>query len=521
MAIAKMISCSSVPSSGAENAEFDCSDFEFLMQYGINNFDWSAVAGVVRVLRVICKYLEEEDYDDGLVKVYHDSVNSCLLKMPWDLLDKCWSCEFGNMDNSSSINEVHLNKFIVMEPVMNFLGTFLQFLCSLVDPSNLVETDCVSIDKHPLFVTVVNLVPRLAKWCLSKPGNTAERCIINYLNHKLLILMIRLGTLTGLDCRVRFSWIELLHNYFQELLQKPLTQIHSDQIDCLEGSPFLLSLSDGEACLTHSDHLQRQAVYLLLACSFSLISQRGENAKHCNCSTLCSCLTTNPNSHHDHFCIKKGFLELYRWTQAHLPTAISINHENYLEICMKFMSSFLQLYLREDDLLFEVLLLLFSISSCLQQQSERKDPAYQNIHYDHQVLLDYLISKDTGISCAKYLLRCLHLICNSWKLFVEFPLFGEILDQSFCKRRKIVGDDLELLADGIPTTVDDSGSTIFHIKNYKEDRRCGFKHYNIKPFKKAAECLLSLNNSVYNLHQKKLFPYNPEVLLKRKRDSRD
>ncbi|XLS86498.1 hypothetical protein HN51_036664, partial [Arachis hypogaea] len=28
-----------------------------------------------------------------------------------------------------------------------------------------------------------------------------------------------------------------------------------------------------------------------------------------------------------------------------------------------------------------------------------------NIHYDHQVLLDYLISKDTGISCAKYLLR--------------------------------------------------------------------------------------------------------------------
>ncbi|XLU77855.1 hypothetical protein S245_001276, partial [Arachis hypogaea] len=26
------------------------------------------------------------------------------------------------------------------------------------------------------------------------------------------------------------------------------------------------------------------------------------------------------------------------------------------------------------------------------------------IHYDYQVLLDYLISKDTGIRCAKYLL---------------------------------------------------------------------------------------------------------------------
>lgn len=28
------------------------------------------------------------------------------------------------------------------------------------------------------------------------------------------------------------------------------------------------------------------------------------------------------------------------------------------------------------------------------------------LHYDHQVLLDYLISKDTGTDCAEYLLRC-------------------------------------------------------------------------------------------------------------------
>ncbi|QCD81683.1 Protein Line [Vigna unguiculata] len=499
MAITKMISCSSGPSSGTENGKFDSSDVEFLTQYGTKDFDWSTVAGVVRVMRVICKYLEEEDYDDGLVQVYHDSVNSCLLKMPWDLLDKFWSCEFGSMKNNSSINQLHLNKFSIMEPVMICLGTFLQFLCSLVDRNDLVETDCDSIDKHPLFITVVNLVPRLAKWCLRKQEHNAERCITNYLNHKLLILMIRLGSLTGLDCRIPFSWIELLHNYFEEFLQQPLTQFHSDQINCLEGSPFLVSLSDGEACLTHSGHLQRQSVYLLLACSFSLISQRGENANHCNCSTLSSCFTTNPDSEHDRFCMKKGFLELYKWIQRHLPTAISTNHDNFLEICMDFMSSFLQLYLREDDLLFDVLLLLCSISSCLQQQSERKDAAYQDVMKDFPFAL------------------CLHLICNSWKLFVEFPLFGEFLDQSPCKRRKIVGDGLQLLADGIPTSVDNSGSTMLLIKNYKEDSGCGFKRYNIKPFKKAAECLLSLNNSVYNLHQKKLFPYNPEVLLKRLR----
>ncbi|TKY55757.1 Lines protein [Spatholobus suberectus] len=540
MAIARMISCSSVPSSGTENSDFDCSDVEFLMLHGLKNFDWSTVAGIVRALRVICKYLKEEDNDDGLVKVYYDSVNSCLLKMPWDLLEEYWSREFGCMKDNSTINQLHLKSFSVMEPVKNFLGTFLQLLCSLVDRNDLEETDCDSVNKHPLFVTVVNLIPTLAKWCLSKQDDSSETCIIHYLKHKFLIMMIRLGSRTGLDCWTHLSWLELLHNYFQELLQQPLTQFHSVQIDCLEGSPFLLSLSDGEADRTHSCHLQRQAVYLLLACSFSLIHQRGENASHCNCSTLCSSITTNPDSEHDHFCRIKGSLELYKWIQGHLPTASSINHEKYLQICMNFMSSFLQLYLREDDLLFEVLLQLFSISSCLQQRSERKDAAYQDvmkdfpfklsdifnpvhlfhlflseIHYDHQVLLDYLISKDTGISCAKYLLRCLNLICNSWKLFVEFPLFGEVLNQSSCKRRKVVGDGLQFVADGIPTSVDNSGSIISHIKNYKEDKECGFKHYNIKPFKKAAECLLSLNNSVHNLHQKKLFPYNPEVLLKR------
>lgn len=34
-------------------------------------------------------------------------------------------------------------------------------------------------------------------------------------------------------------------------------------------------------------------------------------------------------------------------------------------------------------------------------------------------------------------------------------------------------------------------------------------------FEDAKDCLLSLQNSVVKLHQKKLFPYNPEALLRR------
>lgn len=160
-------------------------------------------------------------------------------------------------------------------------------------------------------------------------------------------LMIRLGSLMNMDCSDYFSWLEILHNYFQELLLQPLTQFQSDQGDCLEGSPFLLSLSDGEAYGMSSSHLQRQAIFLLLDCSVSLISQRGSKENHNACSTSSSYFTNNPDPEFDHSSRKKGLLELYRWIQKHLLTEVSINHEKYSDICMNFMSSFLQLYLCE------------------------------------------------------------------------------------------------------------------------------------------------------------------------------
>jgi len=56
------------------------------------------------------------------------------------------------------------------------------------------------------------------------------------------------------------------------------------------------------------------------------------------------------------------------------------------------------------------------------------------IHYDHQVLLDYLISKDTGISCAKYLLRHVILTIMDRKIsldeFVIINKQGKLLTRS-------------------------------------------------------------------------------------------
>ncbi|CAL2262501.1 unnamed protein product [Prunus armeniaca] len=113
----------------------------------------------------------------------------------------------------------------------------------------------------------------------------------------------------------------------------------------------------------------------------------------------------------------------------------------------------------------------------------------QTLSYDHQVLLDYLISKDTGISCAEYLLRCLRKVCDSWSLFVEF----------------LVEDSLAPTKNHL-TFLDDEPD---------EENENGCKHTQNggQYFKEAKECLLSLKISIEVLHQKNLFPYNPNVLL--------
>jgi len=207
MAFTRMFSCSS------ENNNLDSPDVDFMLQHGLRNCDWSTVAGIVKALRVICKHLKK-DYDDGLVKVYYDSVNSCLSRMPWNLLDECWSCDNCSMKKCLSVNELHLHSLGSMDPGISFLGTFLQLLCTLVDRNNFEETGCDSASKHPLFVTVMNLIPRLVKWCLPRKEDSAETCIIHYMKHKMLVrffhLFTNLRTSFFITCRVECKQLVLV-----------------------------------------------------------------------------------------------------------------------------------------------------------------------------------------------------------------------------------------------------------------------------------------------------------------------
>ncbi|KAJ0096379.1 hypothetical protein Patl1_28791 [Pistacia atlantica] len=135
--------------------------------------------------------------------------------------------------------------------------------------------------------------------------------------------------------------------------------------------------------------------------------------------------------------------------------------------------------------------------------------SFMQLHYDHQVLLDYLISKDTGIHCAEYLLRCLRMVCDSWPLFKEFSADGKFTNQSSDKRRKIILDSPNFQGRLPSATLENSLPSL--QEEYGYDPCISRGSY----YKEANDCLLSLKTSIENLHQKNLFLYNPEVLLKR------
>lgn len=136
------------------------------------------------------------------------------------------------------------------------------------------------------------------------------------------------------------------------------------------------------------------------------------------------------------------------------------------------------------------------------------------IHYDHQVLLDYLISKDTGASSAEYLLRCLRKVCDSWNIFIEFSWSGKCRSS---KRKKFSTDDHNSMGEITLVSSCVSGDILPPDTKRKKAYGCHNEDYvtQMSPFECARNCLFQLKASIEGLHQKNLFPYNPLVLLRR------
>lgn len=108
--------------------------------------------------------------------------------------------------------------------------------------------------------------------------------------------------------------------------------------------------------------------------------------------------------------------------------------------------------------------------------------------------------------------RSLRIICNSWSLFVEFPGVKDDSGQLCVKRRKVLADSRDIKGVIHPASLKEGGiPSLEECKEHDNISRINFK----LPFVAARDCLASLTTSLDSLNNKGLFPYNPQVLLRR------
>lgn len=159
--------------------------------------------------------------------------------------------------------------------------------------------------------------------------------------------MIRLSSLIQWECSTAILWLRLLQKYFGDLLQQPISRCHTGHGDSLEGSPFQADVVYGQLRKICVPHLQRQAVFLFLRCSFSLISLSKETDMKCSCTTSNSFFTRDMQYAQECCNRKEGLSELSEWFQRHMALEKFVDCGMYLEKCRSFALSFLQLYMDE------------------------------------------------------------------------------------------------------------------------------------------------------------------------------
>ncbi|XP_022149492.1 uncharacterized protein LOC111017910 isoform X2 [Momordica charantia] len=537
LVLARIISSSAPAITGSENLDCYLSTFSNILQPKLKSTNFSTASGILQVLRNTLKFLMQEQSD--LIGVFFDSVNSCLSKVPWNLLSKILteqSCDTVKVPSDHGLHYSNLHQR--QRSKILFLGTFVQFLCSLAESSDFEEAAGGSSDTHPLLDKIINLIPSLFDWCLNNQVDHCDKCLSRYFSHKLLILMIRLSFHCPIQCSILVLWLQLCKSHFQNLLLLPKLKLESAPDTSLEDSPLIVSSFDKERSPC-SLHLQRLAIFLFLRCSLSLSKKPTE--KHDASPTAQLICTTYLGSKCDECsCRVKGMLELYVWLHGNLPTNIFLDTKTYPKNCIKFASSFLQLFMHEDDLLFKVLLELLPLPSrkrpwiCERPSQDVKEEDIlfhvsnifnpvntfhlflKELNYDHELLIDYLISKDAGTYCLEYLLRCLHIISDSKHALVDSSSKWDAITHSSCKKRKVslnCSNTSEELLSGSPNKSNETLPSFEESNSYDY----GYKRhrFGVKAVKKAKNCLQSLKRSLENLHRENLFPYNPEVLLKR------
>lgn len=150
----------------------------------LNDTTWNGIAEIIRIIRGVVKSLKITN-DAELARVLLNSLNTCLTKVPWDLLN-------GNHNDSST--DVRSSSEETVLPIL-FLGNLVQLLCSIVGLIGFSEGDVSRYDTAILHKTC-DLVPRLLVWCHSEEWSH----ILPYFRYKILVCISLDFYLTSLCC---------------------------------------------------------------------------------------------------------------------------------------------------------------------------------------------------------------------------------------------------------------------------------------------------------------------------------
>ncbi|KAJ1278885.1 hypothetical protein BS78_04G113300 [Paspalum vaginatum] len=491
-------------SDGIATSNTSITSFMTVLNNRSLSIDEQTMSSLFRVLHAILKLLKHSDSDlkDEFISLSIHHIG----KMPWDSFHRLHAGELVSCAKDSRFsfcNDSAQSRVLI--------GRLLQLLCSLLEQSYL---ELEGIDGQDKFVKLVDIVPKIA--ASLQEEHDGPKSLYQYLKHKILMVMMRLRPYIQQDCSHIVCWLKLLRQYFQDLLHEPISQHSVQQYNCLEGSPFLLSMADLVKSEDKSTrHLQRQAIYLFLSLSIHLSYSRNDGTHQCSCKTDDCLLGHKVHGCNDH-CNCFGLSEISDWFQR---CYIDVSFDS--KSSTSFVLSFLEFYMEEDDMLFSILLQLLDAPliflklantgttelSGLKLFLSVFDPVHIFhqllflLHYDHMVLVDYLISKDVGVHCAEYLLRCLRLVSQSWHAFVDHSIYLTKIEKLKCKRQR--------------TSRDISSARASSSKEHKNGTGCD-KEANIsqKLFLEAKACLYSLKRTLEDLQKKDLFPYNPKPLLR-------
>ncbi|KAJ7523612.1 hypothetical protein O6H91_18G055700 [Diphasiastrum complanatum] len=539
-----------------------------------------------------------------------------LIEFMWNIA-KGWSCtrdvKQANQALGSNVywQQTSNECKMISPPFQNSLTTDGKILNHLKDLENIYLSDggvlapdpCIGngIDSHShdsLLDKLNGLLPMIAHDLLTRDmGHSSLYPISVFLRHKMLMLEVRLSVWFESHPALAWSSLLVLHSAAKDLLETCLLRVDTSVIECANlSSPFASSLFGGlnskmkrnqEFLLER--HLCRRAIFVLIKAFHCLHYHiKTEKSESYQRSVLTTEMTPNLRVSQREGFSKQAAAALLSWIHLQLEPVWKNNNpgkfrllDNSHEKLHKFTLRLVHLYLDEDILLLEMLLLLldfadsvcylrqettFSLATSVQFSGDSILSHCDNLHdlimeafaplsifhaflaclkYDQSVIVDFLISDNTGMITLRYLIRCLRLVTKTWPAFLRLPS-GRADEQAcswnfadsfvhFCEMQQKT-DDVEeqvgYLMCSSTMKASTSGARKRKLRDLEEvctyspvrigvdveDSDCVVGQQKQLPrvcSAKAMQCLLCLTKSIERLHNKDLFPYNPSALILR------